>query len=599
MAMDTEQKTESLARLVDDIDAKAVVLPEFQRDFVWEVEKTYDLFDSFIKDIFVGSLIYGVPSFEITVRELDDRPRAGKGSRRKLRLIDYKRAEIEKLVKTSGFRLLLDGQQRATSIYRGLKGLDPVYLILTPDEELDPKTRGEGVGKRSLESTVKEIRGDPLPGHVGVNVADVFAMLKGDMPRERDKLEPFLKSSGIQFDSDDAALGSPEFNSYLTQAKNLENLFRQEKLVAYYLLDTDEEKFALFFERSNSKGLQLNFIDILAAKLYAGFNLRQEIEAFEDAYPTLPLNRESIVRAISFEVSGGKDTGRAFILGRLTHAHFNEHWTNYTTAYRKTYDYLFQNRLVIHPQWMPYENMVIPLMTFLRQISGHDFGQIGNLQRRVIQVWYWASIFSRRYSSAAQTIVVDDSQNLQRVGKADFSETAAWLRKIVPSVKTPADLLEVSKQYDAVYKGVLNLVNFTSATGLVNWLNGDRLSAESQLEDHHIFPREYLRKLEKALDSDTGRLVDCVVNRTLIPKLTNIRISNRAPADYLAEIEKKNPKLSEALTAHLIPAELTTGAYDDVYEIFLGDRAEQIANILAATVVRAKDDLVTELGQLR
>jgi uncharacterized protein with ParB-like and HNH nuclease domain len=71
--MDTSQKTESLSQLVSDIDKGAVALPEFQRDFVWEVEKTYDLFDSFVKDIFVGSLIYGSPSFEITVREIDKR----------------------------------------------------------------------------------------------------------------------------------------------------------------------------------------------------------------------------------------------------------------------------------------------------------------------------------------------------------------------------------------------------------------------------------------------------------------------------------------------------------------------------------------------
>src|SRR5215469_5768050 len=105
--MDTGQKTESLAQLVADIDRGTVVLPEFQRDFVWDIEKTFDLFDSFVKDIFVGSLIYGVPSFEITARELDGRPRQGRGSRKPLRLTSYSRAEVERLVKTQGFRLLL------------------------------------------------------------------------------------------------------------------------------------------------------------------------------------------------------------------------------------------------------------------------------------------------------------------------------------------------------------------------------------------------------------------------------------------------------------------------------------------------------------
>jgi hypothetical protein len=42
------------------------------------------------------------------------------------------------------------------------------------------------------------------------------------------------------------------------------------------MLDTDAENFALFFERSNSRGIQLDFIDILAGELYSGFNLREE-----------------------------------------------------------------------------------------------------------------------------------------------------------------------------------------------------------------------------------------------------------------------------------------------------------------------------------
>jgi uncharacterized protein with ParB-like and HNH nuclease domain len=86
--------------------------------------------------------------------------------------------------------------------------------------------------------------------------------LKGAPTRQSCAPSPLCnKIGGITAENVEA---SQEFLTYLTQLKNLENLCRQEKLVAYYLLDTDEEKFALFFERSNSKGIQLNFIDILA-----------------------------------------------------------------------------------------------------------------------------------------------------------------------------------------------------------------------------------------------------------------------------------------------------------------------------------------------
>ena len=173
--------------------------------------------------------------------------------------------------------------------------------------------------------------------------------------------------------------------------------------MAYYLLDMDEEKFALFFERSNSKGIQLNFIDILAAKLYAGFNLRSKIYEFEEENPALGLNREVLVRAISFHVSQGKEIGRDYILSSLSHPHFNEHWQRFTSAYKSVHDFLKTSRLLIHPGWIPYENMVLPLMALAERLPHHDFSRINSDQATLIRIWYWLAIFSRRYSSAAQT----------------------------------------------------------------------------------------------------------------------------------------------------------------------------------------------------
>src|SRR5262249_18301199 len=144
-----------------------------------------------------------------------------------------------------------------------------------------------------------------------------------------------------------------------------------------------EEKFAIFFERSNSKGIQLNFIDILAAKLYQGFNLRASIEHFETDNPTLELNREVLARAISFHVSHGKEIGRSFILSNLTHTHFNEQWGRFTFAYKSVHDYLKTSRLLIHPTWIPYENMVLPLMVFAAELPHSDFSQISADQARL------------------------------------------------------------------------------------------------------------------------------------------------------------------------------------------------------------------------
>ena len=85
---------------------------------------------------------------------------------------------------------------------------------------------------------------------------------------------------------------------YIQSIQKLEDLFKSQKLVAYFLLDMSADKFALFFERSNSLGIGLTFIDILIAKLINGFNLNKNIEKFENENPHIFLNKEIMARSI-------------------------------------------------------------------------------------------------------------------------------------------------------------------------------------------------------------------------------------------------------------------------------------------------------------
>ena len=86
---ENQSQTESLLDIVRSIQQETLLLPEFQRDFRWEMDQTYDLFDSLIREIFIGTIIYGKPGFGMTLRQIDDRPRKGKGSRAPLRNLSY------------------------------------------------------------------------------------------------------------------------------------------------------------------------------------------------------------------------------------------------------------------------------------------------------------------------------------------------------------------------------------------------------------------------------------------------------------------------------------------------------------------------------
>ena len=133
---DNQSQTESILEIVKAIEEKSVVLPEFQRDFRWEMDKTFDLFDSLVRGIFIGSVIYGKPAFTISVRNIDMRPRKGKGSKANLTTYEIKGDDAVEQSKTRNLRLLLDGQQRITSIVRALKGTDKVYFTVSSNADV-------------------------------------------------------------------------------------------------------------------------------------------------------------------------------------------------------------------------------------------------------------------------------------------------------------------------------------------------------------------------------------------------------------------------------------------------------------------------------
>lgn len=580
MAVDTSQKTESIEQLIASVEVGDVVLPEFQRDFVWEEFKTHELFDSLIRDIFVGSLIFGVPSFELTVRELDQRPRKGQGSKSKLKLISFTKAEISRRVQSGQFRLLLDGQQRATSLFRAAKGIDDVWIVVRRDDELTEDIREKPLSDRTLEDVLYEVGSKQSSDRMSINIADCFKMMRGEIAREKEKVA-ILGRSEFGQKIHGALQDAPEFEAYLHHSQQIQNLFRAEKLLSYYLLDTNAEKFSLFFERSNSRGIQLNFIDILAAKLYAGFNLRTSAERFKDEHPNYALGQNELVRTVAFVASGGRDIGRQYILSNLSHVHFTDHWDKLTTLYRKSLDFLYDNHLLIAHTWLPYESMLIPLVAFLREVPGNDFSQISSLQSQFLQYWYWSSTFSQRYSSASQELILLDANVLIKVAREDHTFDRHYFRKFHYEVAEPSDLYGISKKYNAIYRGVLNLVHW-SAGGVTDWRNNDRITFRSQnLDDHHIFPRKYLRNDHSDL---SPKLIDCVLNRALIPKITNIKIGKKKPSTYLGDLRKSNPHLDSALEQQLIPSSIADGTYDELFEIFLEDRAKRILEVIATKI---------------
>src|SRR5690606_5703809 len=137
-----------------------------------------------------------------------------------------------------------------------------------------------------------------------------------------------------------------------------------------------------------------------------------------------------------------------------------------------------------------------------------------------ISKWYWASVFGQTYETGPSSRAPADFNELKQFIEKDEEPKA--LRKLYLNHYS---LQEVTKHQRALYKGVISLVMSLAPRDLHK---GDTINenfaAKNRLDDHHVFPRNWLKgKTEKSK-------ADCVLNRTLIEKNTNIVISDSAPS---------------------------------------------------------------------
>jgi hypothetical protein len=197
--------------------------------------------------------------------------------------------------------------------------------------------------------------------------------------------------------------------------------------------------------------------------------------------------------------------------------------------------------------------MVIPVMMFLRQIKSFD--RINEEQRQFLEYWYWASVFSNRYSTSSNETIITDSVVLRQVARGEKITILNYFIRLRSLVTEPSDLFSYTKKSSAIYRGILNLLGYY-AEGFKDWMSTQTLNMKSMnLEDHHIYSKAYISSkppLEEMKQVEAEQLVDCVVNRTLIPKILNIKIGKKAPSVYLSELQKTNSKLAECLTSHLM-----------------------------------------------
>lgn len=519
----------SITELLNQIRRGEIVLPEFQRGYVWNSDQVRGL---------VQSLYRKHPTGHLLVWKT------------------YKPSPVRGgAVATDGHSLLLlDGQQRLTSLYVIFEGKAPPFYegeSLFPNLHFNVQTEEFRFWQRTI------MEKNPA----WISVHDFL----------RQGLDALLETLHQL----------PEEQREIFQ-KNLARLGRLNRIREYtYTVDQlsgDEytvDEVVDIFNRVNKAGTPLTKADLALAHICSIWpEARDELRRFAAAMGShgFGVDLNFLVRCIAGVASGSILLEGAFF--RVEAEKLQGAWKAVRGAFEHLVNVLRHEAFIDSLDDVPTLYVLVPMTVYLARRDG--VFPSDSIKRRFIRWMFLAGIWSR-YSGGTDSKL---QQDVSLVGGRDLDPTheleAAIVRERGRLTLEASDLAGASIQ--TAY-ATLSYV-LARAREARDWFSGIRLydkaiGKSNGLESHHIFPKAVLTKA----GYDTGddrKVINELANRAYLTQKANRKIHSKAPREYLPDVEGNQPG---ALRAQCVPMDRSLWE-PERYGDFLAARRQLLAQAM-------------------
>jgi hypothetical protein len=567
--------------LLHYIDIGDIGLPDIQRPFVWANTKVRDLFDSMYRGFPVGYLLFWENGLTSGV---------SKGT---------KEIGLGKKQHAVPDRLIVDGQQRLTSLYavlRGQKVLDADYAERTIEIAFRPRD-----GK--FEVADAPIRRDP---EWIANISEIWASGKSSWK---------IITDFIQHLSTKTPLTEEEKEDI---SRNLDRLFDLQKYPFTALEispSVDEEQVADIFVRINSEGVTLKQADFILTLMSVFWDEgRRELEMFcrfsrkapDPGSPPSPFNhfiRPEPDQLLRVAVALGFQRGRLQSVYQVLRGKDME--TGEFSPERRDQQFDILKAAQAHVLNLTHWHQFLSCLTGAgfrgaelissknTLLYAYAFYLIGRIRCRVeppkldrlIGRWFMASSITGRYTNSPETIMDQDLNRLR--DKTDPEEFTQVLEGIMAndltndfwSISLPAKLDNSASRSPEFFAFVaaqnrLGAPVLFSHKKISELLDPALKTKKKPLERHHLFPRAWLeRQGVKDL-----KQINQLANFALLEWPDNLDISDAPPQEYIPRIrERFSPEDWDRM--HYQHA-LSPNWESDSYDSFLNQRRIQMAAII-------------------
>ena len=598
----------SLATLINRLREGRYVIPDFQREFEWESKDIRELMRSIFLDYHIGSLLLwkGKPSnFEALACE----PVYGAN------------------VTGEETHIVLDGQQRLTAMH---------YAFLAPDVpapgrknrflffvRVNEFMNGEydkafeytwtRWGENLLANEKAQFGSHMFPlAVVGRRRSATWKWVNAYERHWRAKAEE-ARTLG------DHAMEANQHAEHAVAFGDLLDGIRHDYQVVYIELDQDLaiDKVCDIFTQINSRGVRLDAFDLINALLkpkdiqlkHLWRKAKSRLEFVDTGRMNVYiLQVMSILRQaycspkyLYFLLPGQPKQVRRPDGSRHTEilipdrGAFERQWHVAVDALEHTISLLRHPHEfgAIFSRYLPYVSILPALAAAHRAAAGLPANRRMDAHRKV-RYWYWASVFTNRYSGAVESTSARDFQDLQNWFESDLAEPGliGEFRERFRGL----DLRRETRRGTSVYNGIFNLIVLRGAQ---DWITGVS-PLHDDLDDHHIVPKSW----GKGRSLSTS--IDTILNRTPLSTDTNRNaIRNRLPNQYLPDLIKENGEtgVRAALESHL----MSSAAFDillrdpfrpDDYEEFIAERMRTTLEAIEDLLIKERLDLPPQLREL-
>lgn len=536
----------SLKELLAEINNRTTALPDFQRDFVWDPSATQELIVSIANNYPAGSILRVRDAKRVfAAREFEGAP---------------------SLVGTSHVFLILDGQQRLTSLYQAFYGVGDHRYFLNLRKLIDGADFEDAIFHvRANSSACKKFEDLDYQSE---ELCLPLSVLKGGSG----SFTQWARKVARQLPDKDRIALEDALDEVAHQW--IQTIDDYQFPVVTLSDKTEPDALCTIFETLNRTGVKLSVFELLTARFWPQhINLRA---LWDEAITThriiadFDVDPYYVLQAIALASRKSPSCKRKDVLN-LQAQDIEVWWHRVVVGLAEGLSILRDDCKVMQPRWLPYQTMVIPLAAVLAKTRQSNSPIVG-AQRAKINRWFWCAVFGQYYETSP------NSQSAK-----DVTELTDWLLGGKPPESVdvmnfnPQILYDTTPRQRGIYRGVICLI-LASGMGTRDFhtqaVITSTLMNEQGIDDHHIFPANFL---EKQLGVTLARLRDCILNRTLIDRTTNQIISDRAPADYMTQIQSTPGFPFDAvLHSHLLPVGADAPFWRNDYHAFLVYRQQAI-----------------------